>query len=113
MNALIKNLIENIPSEMADEYVEELVKTTSLRLERIVSRGHASPPDFWYDQNEAEWVLVVDGKARLLLLDPEEHIELQKGDHLLIPAHRRHRVEWTSPEMDTIWLALFFAKEEE
>ena len=34
------------------------------KIERIVSRGHASPEDFWYDQEENEWVMVVKGTAR-------------------------------------------------
>jgi cupin 2 domain-containing protein len=81
--------------------------TGSLRIERIVSRGHSSPEGFWYEQEEDEWVALLQGEARLQFRDPEELVELQPGDHLLIPAHRPHRVAWTTPEAETIWLAVF------
>ena len=77
------------------------------RIERIVSWGHASPEGFWYDQDEAEWVAVLVGRARLRLEDPAESVELAVGEHLLIAPHRRHRVEWTLPEAPTVWLAVF------
>jgi len=87
---------------------EILARSPHARVERIVSRGHASPPDFWYDQEEAEWVLVVAGRARLRF-QPERTLELGPGDHVLIPPHQRHRVEWTDPARDTIWLAVFLS----
>lgn len=89
---------------------EDLLLTgTGLRLVRILSWGQASPPGFWYEQDEDEWVLLASGRARLSLKDPEEHLELGPGDHLLIPARRRHRVDWTDPEQTCVWLALYLA----
>ena len=76
-----------------------------LRIERIVSRGHASPDGFWYDQESSEWVLLVAGAARLRF-EGEEPLHLKPGDYVHIPAHRRHRVEWTDPDAATIWLAI-------
>lgn len=91
-----------------EEAVEILHEAPRLRIERIVSRGHASPEGFWYDQDEEEWVMVLEGRARLVLRDPDESVELGPGDHLRIAAHRRHRVAWTDPERPTVWLAVFF-----
>ena len=76
-----------------------------MRLERIVSHGHSSPEGFWYDQPEDEWVMLLQGAARLEFED--SLMEMRPGDCLNIPAHRRHRVAWTTPEGPTVWLALF------
>jgi cupin 2 domain-containing protein len=103
------NLLGGIPTELPDELTEILVTRDALRIERIVSRGHSSPADFWYDQEENEWVLVLSGKARLRFAEAGELIELGAGDFLTIPAHSRHRVEWTDPNQDTIWLAIFYS----
>ena len=92
------------------EFVERLAQGDGVRVERIVSRGHTSPPGFWYDQAEAEWVLVVAGSARLQL-HPDRMIELGAGDHLFIAPHERHRVDWTDPSCDTIWIAVYFASD--
>ena len=78
----------------------------NVRIERIVSHGHASPNGFWYDQDENEWVIVLKGAARLRIGD--QTVELNPGDFVTIPAHKKHRVEWTTPDEPTIWLAVFF-----
>ncbi len=91
----------------SEEEVHTLLSDGSLRIERIVSRGHSSPPGFWYDQDEDEWVMLLSGAARLRLRDPDEEVALAPGDHLWLPAHRPHRVEWTDPERETVWLAVF------
>jgi cupin 2 domain-containing protein len=108
---MLHNLFANIPSALPAELSEKLLCTGDLRIERIVSRGHTSPPDFWYDQAEHEWVLLLQGAARLRLIDSnelEQIVELKAGDYLHLPAHQRHRVEWTMPDTDTIWLAVFY-----
>lgn len=91
----------------APERTEVLARGGGVRIERIVSRGHASPPGFWYDQEEAEWVAVLAGRARLRFADEEAARELAPGDWVEIAARRRHRVEWTAPDVDTVWLAVF------
>ncbi len=91
------------------ERIDILRQSLSARIERIVSWGQASPPDCWYDQVEGEWVVLLSGAARLLLLDPDEEILLAPGDWLWIDAHRRHRVEWTAPDAASVWLAVFLA----
>jgi cupin 2 domain-containing protein len=105
------NIYHGIPADLPDEIAESLLSQTNLRVERIVSRGHRSLPDFWYDQEEHEWILVLTGSARLQLAESGELVSLHPGDYLEIPAHTRHRVDWTDPSQDTIWLAIFFTPE--
>lgn len=102
------NLFDNLPHEMPAEIVEALLQTPSFRVERIVSHAHASPEGFWYDQDDHEWVVVLRGGARLLFADADEPLEMAPGDYVHIPAHRRHRVEWTTPDEPTVWLAIYY-----
>lgn len=95
-------------SQPIPELQEILLDRGDVRIERIVSRGHSSAPGFWYDQTDNEWVIVLSGNALVLLDGDGEPIALGPGDHLNIPAHVRHRVEWTDPERDTVWLAVFY-----
>ena len=104
MNTL-ENLFDAIPADLPNELTQALLATPQLRIERIVSYGHASPPGFWYDQDDDEWVLLLSGAARLQF--DCEVVELTAGSFVNIPAHRRHRVEWTAPEQRTVWLAIF------
>jgi cupin 2 domain-containing protein len=90
------------------EQITPLVTTPQLRIERIVSHAHASPADFWYDQDWAEWVLVVSGEAGLRIDGEPAPRRLRSGDHVLIPPHVRHRVEWTAAGEPTIWLAVHY-----
>lgn len=104
-----KNLFQMEPTpEGSGERIDDLLRRPGVRIERIVSRGDVSPEGFWYDQDEAEWVAVLTGAAVVTLQDPEEECRLDPGDHLFIPPHRRHRVSWTAPGEETIWLAVFF-----
>src|SRR5262245_20301114 len=102
----MQNLFASIPATLTAEITETLLRAEHVRIERIVSAGHASPLDFWYDQDENEFVLLVQGAARLHFA--ESTVELKPGDWLLIPAHVRHRVDWTAPDGQTIWLAVFY-----
>ena len=102
------NIFENIASEATDEEVTELLGRERLRIERIVSTGQASPPGFWYDQKSSEWVLLLSGRAGILFQGEQSPRELKRGDFLLIPAGRRHRVEWTDATEPTLWLAVHF-----
>ena len=101
------NLFDDLPSQLPDELVTTLLAAGGVRIERIVSRGHASPEGFWFDQDEHEWVALLRGAARLRFEEGE--IELKPGSFLNIPAHRRHRLEWTTPNEPTIWLAIHYA----
>jgi len=89
-----------------EESVESLIRASGARIERILSRGHASPEGFWYDQEEDEWVVLLRGRARLQI-EGRAPLELAPGDWVWLPAHRRHRVDWTDPDVDTVWLAVF------
>lgn len=100
------NLLADLPAQLPEELIQTLLSTPQVRIERIISQGHVSPPSFWYDQAEHEWVLLIQGAARLRLDD--ELVEMTPGDFLNIPAHRKHRVEWTSPGQQTIWLAIHY-----
>ena len=100
------NLFKNMPDELPDELVEILAESSSVRIERIISDGHRSGEDFWYDQDENEWVLLMAGSA--VLEFEARAVKLAAGDHLLIPAHQRHRIQSTSAAEKTIWLAVFF-----
>lgn len=103
----MKNLLENIPGSLPEELAETLLEGNgSFRVERIVSRGHTSPPDFWYDQDSGEWVALISGSAVLQFEDPVEELEMKPGDWIEIPARRRHRVARTADGEDTIWLAI-------
>ena len=101
------NLLYDFPTELSQELFSTVFASPNVRIERIVSHGHASPPGFWYDQDEAEWVMVLSGAARLQIEGAESAIELRPGDHVNIPAHQRHRVEWTTPGEPTVWLVVF------
>lgn len=100
------NLFAQLPTDLKAEVFETLVNAVQLRIERILSKGQASPPDFWYDQNKHEWVLVLQGEAILELEDRQ--VTLKAGDYINLPAHVKHRVAWTTPEQETIWLAIFY-----
>lgn len=100
------NFFADLPRQLPEELVTTVLEATDVRVERIVSHGHASPADFWYDQDQHEWVLVLQGAARLRFADGS--VEMTAGDYVHIPAHTRHRVEWTTPDEPTIWLAVHY-----
>jgi cupin 2 domain-containing protein len=108
MNAVITNIFKNIPEQLPEELTECLCKRETVQLERIISRGHSTPAGQWYDQDQDEWVMLLQGQAILLYEIGPKSIHLIAGDYLLIPAHTRHRVDWTQPDVDTIWLAAHF-----
>ncbi len=102
------NLLLPLPDASAAEIVDILLARPSVRVERIVSLGQASPPGFWYDQEEGEWVLLLAGAAHLRFADEAAPRRLSPGDWLDIAPHRRHRVDWTDPATSTLWLGVFY-----
>ncbi len=104
----MNNLFSEIPTKLPEEFVETLLEAEGVRIERIVSQGHASPPGFWYDQDQNEWVLVLRGTAKLLFQGADTSFEMRPGDFIKIPAHKKHRVEWTTPDESTVWLAVHY-----
>ena len=103
-----ENFFSNIPNTIPDEIFDKIIHTKSLTIERIVSKGHASPKDFWYDQEGNEWVMVLKGHAQLRFAENTEVLEMKTGDYVNIPAHYKHRVEWTDANEKTIWLAVHY-----
>lgn len=102
------SLFRDSQSTLPDELLEILCQSSGARIERIVSRGQASPAGFWYDQEWHEFVLLVSGGARLEFADGSRMVDLAPGDWLDIPAHQKHRVDWTDPDQDTVWLAVHY-----
>jgi len=101
------NLFSDIPTKLPDELFTTLLEAANLRIERIVSHGHASPDGFWYDQDQHEWVVVLKGAAKIRFED--QVIEMKPGDFINIPAFKKHRVDWTTPDEPTVWLGVRYA----
>jgi cupin 2 domain-containing protein len=100
------NLFSGIPGQLEAELFQPLWRTDAFRLERIISAGQATPAGEWYDQEEDEFVVLLSGAAGLRVEGETAVRELRPGDWVLLPAHARHRVEWTDPGQKTVWLAL-------
>jgi cupin 2 domain-containing protein len=100
------NLFDHGEPASSDEQVDALVERGGVTVERIVSTGQASPPGFWYDQADDEFVVLLSGAARLRFEADNLSLDLKPGDWVEIPAHERHRVEWTQAEPPTVWLAV-------
>lgn len=101
-----QNLFSNLPHKAANEDFATLMETPSCKVERIVSYGHATPKGSWYDQDTTEYVALLSGSAKLLFEGDVEARPLKPGDWLVIPPHRRHRVESTAMNTATVWLAV-------
>jgi cupin 2 domain-containing protein len=103
------NIFHDVQAKRADEEIIPLLRRAGLRIERIVSTGQASPPDFWYDQPEDEWVILLAGSAGLTI-EGEADRTLAPGDYVFLPAGNRHRVTWTDADRPTVWLAVHFGE---
>jgi cupin 2 domain-containing protein len=101
------NILANLP-DSAEEILETLLEKPGIKIERIISSGQATPQGEWYDQPGDEWVLLLSGSAGLLIEGEISPRRLAAGDYLLLPAGCRHRVEWTDPEVKSVWLAVHF-----
>jgi cupin 2 domain-containing protein len=104
VGAVTANLIADLPAHLPAELVTKLLDTADVRIDRIISHGHASPADFWYDQPQHEWVIVLKGASRLQFEDGM--VEMKVGDFINIPAFKKHRVDWTTPDEPTVWLGV-------
>jgi cupin 2 domain-containing protein len=100
------NLFDAIPNELSQEWFQTLLDSPDVKIERIVSKGHASPAGFWYDQEWDEWVLLLKGSAGLRFEGQDEILALTPGDWVLIPSKVKHRVDWTDERVETVWLAV-------
>ncbi len=106
MKSISTNIFANIPEQLPEELFECILKQEKIVIERIVSNGHTTPAGQWYNQPQDEWVILLQGQATLYFEDSQRLVILKPGDYLLIPAYTRHRVEWTIPDVSTIWLAI-------
>ena len=107
----MKNIFDAIPDNLEAEVVERLLEDEAVTIERIISKGHQSPASGWYDQDKNEWVMLLTGVAILLIADEQPNnssIKFKAGDFINIPAHKKHKVEWTTPDTETIWLAIHY-----
>lgn len=105
----IRNIFGDLPPALPGEVFDTIVESNTVRLERIVSNGQATPEGEWFDQERDEWILILTGSAGLLFEGAQEPQRFVAGDYTLIPAGCRHRVAWTDPGMSTVWLAVHFA----
>ena len=101
------NIFNSIPENLDVELIDVLVQTEHVKLERIISKGHRSPDSGWYDQLHNEWVVVLKGEARIVFENDQE-LSLKAGSYLDIPAHTKHKVSWTNPQTETVWLAIHY-----
>ncbi len=101
------NLLKDLPDDLSKEVFDDILNHKQLRIERIVSTGQRTPEGDWYDQEDHEWVLILQGAGELTYEDGSV-IHLEVGDYTNIPAHTKHRVSWTAPDQETIWLAVFY-----
>ena len=102
------NIFSSLPDKLEHESLEELLRHENIKIERIVSQGHTSPGNGWYDQKENEWVIILEGSGSILFESGDE-VNLIKGDYLNIPAHTRHKITWTDSNSITIWLAIHYS----
>lgn len=103
MNIRVDNIFSGASAEAGHETFLTLFESGALKIERIVSHTHSSPAGFWYDQSEAEWVILLRGHATLEFAGGNL-AELKEGDYLTIPPHVKHRVKQTARQ--TIWIAV-------
>ena len=102
------HFLRDAATGLPDEISEIMLTGSNVRIERIVSHGQASPPGYWYDQDDDEWVMLLEGQATLRFDGDAPLLQLDAGMYVHIAAHARHRVEWTAPSRRTVWLAVFY-----
>ncbi len=102
------NILSRLPMKSNLEIFETLAENSNIKIERIVSTGQSTPENEWYDQKQSEWVLLLKGNATVRFKNERQLISLTEGDYVNIPAHTQHRVESTSSDTETIWLAIHY-----
>ena len=108
MDFIKRNIFRDIPHDLPEELVEIIAERNTTKIVRIVSKGQNSPADFWYDQAKNEFVMLLRGKAGLVFEGENNVITMEPGDYINIPAHAKHRVEWTDLIENTVWLAVYY-----
>ncbi len=108
MTVDIKNIFSFFYDPSPEEIFETIINTNQFKIERIISNGQSTDKGNWYNQDRSEWVIVLKGSAGLIFEDNRKVVIMKPGDYINIPAHKKHRVEWTDPEGETIWLAVHY-----
>ena len=103
----VGNIFESIPNAMKDEVIESLIESKVVKIERIISKGHASPKAGWYEQDQDEWVIILRGSA-IIKFENTEPLSINEGGYINIPAGTKHKVLWTDSEIETVWLAVHY-----
>ncbi|NQZ48748.1 MAG: cupin domain-containing protein [Moritella sp.] len=103
----MNNIFDSIPTDLSSEIFDDLVSSDTVKIERIISKGQTSPDFGWYDQEQHEWVIIIAGSA-IIGFDDKSSVTLKAGDYLNIPAHQKHKVAWTDPDVETVWLAVHY-----
>ena len=103
----VTNIFDNIPTQLHQELFQDIFSKDGLKIQRIVSQGEATQDDKWYIQEDDEWVIVLQGEATLSF-EGDFDVKLNSGDYINIPAHKKHKVSWTSSDEQTIWLAVHY-----
>ena len=106
MDLTRKNIFDTVGINLTDEFIETILPRDSFNVERIISEGHASPSDFWYNQDTNEFVLLLKGEAEIQFEDGS--LNLLPGDYFVIPKHKKHRVNKTHPTEKTFWLTIHY-----
>ena len=101
----MNNIFEDIPDVLREELFTQLFQKEGVKIERIVSQGHSTSEGQWYNQKQDEWVILLQGQA-ILGYENNQQKTLSTGDMVFIPAHTKHRVDWTAPDIQTVWLAV-------
>jgi len=102
------NILSELPKKSHQEIFETLTENSNIKIERIISTGQSTSENEWYDQKQSEWIMLLKGNATLRFKNEEQLIVLTEGDYVNIPAHTQHRVESTSSDTQTIWLAIHY-----
>lgn len=102
------NIFSHLPKNLTEEVFQTISQSSTVKIERIISKGQVTPENEWYDQEENEFVMVLKGEA-VLEFEKEKEQSLKEGDYIDIKAHQKHRVKWTPPDQETIWLAVFYS----
>jgi len=102
----LNNIFAEIPDELDNELMQVLQQSDNIKIQRIVSKGQVSPETGWYDQQQNEWVIVIKGEAVITFEQTE--VAMQAGSYINIPAHTRHKVSWTHPDLETVWLVVYY-----
>jgi len=103
----VNNIFEHIPLQLSEEIFEPIIDTDKIKIERILSKGHSSPKQGWYKQDHDEWVVVLRGSATIEC-EHAKSLQLDEGSYINIPAGTKHKVIWTHPDVETLWLAVHY-----